>query len=215
MPIEVKSILQNASVALADERDHRRWPLAELLANLHDGLLELQERRPDAFSAARPHLLTAGARQTVAGVHSVLSATMNVLRSDPTVPRRTVRMVTRLHLDNSDREWVGRPQATLIENAALDNHEREKFWVQPPSDGQGAVELQVSIRPELVGIAAGANPLLLNSYAFTLDVPREFAPALTYYVLHRAWAKDADFAANQQNSNKYYDWFKQAIGGGE
>jgi hypothetical protein len=215
MPIDVKAILQNAAVALSDERDHRRWPLAELLANLHDGVMELQERRPDAFAETRSHLLDAGARQRVTGVHSVLSATMNVLRSDPTMPQRTVRMVTRLHLDNSDREWVGRPQATLVDNAALDNHEREAFWVHPPSDGLGAVELQVSVQPELTNVASGDDPLLLSSYDFTLDVKREFAPALTYYVLHRAWAKDADFAANQQNSNKYYDWFKQAVGGGE
>ena len=61
-------------------------------------------------------------------------------------------------------------------------------------------------------MANGDDPEVLASYDIDLPVDAVYAPALTYYVLHRAWAKDADFAANQQNSNQYYDLFKQAVG---
>lgn len=212
MATKVSTILLNAATALTDERDHRRWPLPELMRYLSDGLLETLELRPQAFSESQTHNLTSGSRQAVEDVYSVLDVPMNVDPSDPTVPKRTVRRVTKAHLDSFDRDWHSATPATLVNNAVLDSYQKHRFWVHPPSDGTGAVEVEVAVAPETITIADGDDPDMLDSYDIELPIDAVYAPALTYYVLHRAWAKDADFAANQQNSNQYYELFKQAVG---
>ena len=212
MTTKVSTILLNAATALTDERNHRRWPLAELMRYLNDGLLELLELRPQAFSETRTHTLTFGSRQTVSGVYAVLDVPMNVDPAAPTTPKRTIRRVTKAHLDNFDRDWHTTTPALLVDNAVLDAYQKERFWVHPPSDGTGAVEVEVAVSPDTIAIATGADDALLASYDITLPIDAVYAPALTYYVLHRGWAKEADFAANQQNSNDYYGLFKQAVG---
>jgi hypothetical protein len=212
MATKVSTILLNAATALTDERNHRRWPLSELMRYLNDGLLELLEARPQAFSETRSHNLTAGSRQTVSGVYAVLDVPMNVDPLDTTVPKRTIRRVTKRHLDNFDRDWHSATPATLVNNVVLDEFQKHRFWVHPPSDGTGAVEIEVAVSPDTIAVASGDDPEVLASYDIDLPVDAVYAPALTYYVLHRAWAKDADFAANQQNSNQYYELFKQAVG---
>lgn len=209
---KASAILLNAARALTDERDHRRWPLPELFAYLKDGLWELLEKRPDIFSESRSHNLQAGTRQSVPNVHAVLRVKMNVDRTNPTVRGRAIRQVTLAHLDNFDPYWHGNAAKSEVINYVLDGIDKAAFWVSPPNDGTGAVELDVALEPESMVLASGANPNALASYDVDIPIESQFAPALTYYVLHRAWAKDADYAANQQNSNRYYELFLTAIG---
>lgn len=209
---KVATVLLNAATHLQDENGHIRWPLAELMRYLNDGLLELLRLQPQGFAQTQLAQLAAGTRQSVQGVYAVLNVRFNV---DPATdaPRRAVRQVSLKHLDNFNPEWHTDTATAEVNNYARDPYDLQRFWVHPPNDGTGKVEVEVAIAPETVKIADGADDTLLASYQIDLPVRDIFAPALTYYVLHRAWAKDADFASNQQNSNKYYELFLSAAGG--
>lgn len=202
---KASTVLFNAARALTDERDHRRWPLAELLDYLNDGVLELLEKRPDAFAQTQTHACAVGTRQDMTGVHAILRVMRNTSGG-------AVRAVSLAHLDNFNPDWHSDTATAVVKNYAVDGAIKSRFWVHPPNDGTGSLQVDVAVFPTAIAIAGGADPLLLASYDVDIPTEGQFAPALTYYVLHRAWAKDADFAANQAMSNRYYDLFLAAIG---
>lgn len=45
-----------------------------------------------------------------------------------------------------------------------------------------------------------------------IDLPDEWANALRYYVLYRAWSKDAEYAGNSQLAATNYQLFKGELG---
>lgn len=212
---KVATVLTNAATALQDHNGHIRWPLPELMRYLNDGLLELQGvllvMKPDEFTQTLSQPLAAGTLQTVADVHSIRRIWMNVNQADPSVRGRVVGEITASELDRINPYWHNGAQQAEVLHYILDPDDFPRFWCFPPSDGTGAVLMDVIKPPGQVTEALLGDEDLIASYELDLPVRDIFIPALTYYVLHRAWAKDADFAANQQTSNNYYNLFKEAI----
>ena len=48
--------------------------------------------------------------------------------------------------------------------------------------------------------------------AGNIDIPDEWATALRYYVLFRAWSKDAEYGGNPQLAATNYGLFKAELG---
>lgn len=207
--VEARTILLNAATALQDQQDHIRWPLPELWRYLQDGLRDLArpERAPQAFTELREHPLVAGAVQQIPDAYAVLEVKYNVVGGQPS---SAIRPVALAELDRFDAGWYQRPATTQVKNYGLDPFARNAFWVYPPNDGNGRVAARIARLPE--ALTPLNNGETLDDYAFALEIDEAFSGALTYYVLARAWAKDADFAANQQNTNRYHALYLEALG---
>jgi hypothetical protein len=210
MTIQCKTILLNASRTLQDELAFTRWPLLELFDYLKDGLRALGGMRTAALRSTQVVTLAAGPLQSLTNVYELISVTRNITAQVPAkVYGRSVRRINLDALNATNRDWTGITPTKRVDNLAFDPIEKHRFWVYPPNDGTGVLEVQVAVAPD--SILPTGSGLVLADYNMTLPVDEEYAPALTHYVLHRAWAKDADFAGNMDRSNNEYKLFLESI----
>ncbi|MCA9327885.1 hypothetical protein KDA14_05135 [Candidatus Saccharibacteria bacterium] len=122
-----------------------------------------------------------------------------------------IRKTTRAELDAGRTGWRADAATSLVKNYVPDPILRKRFWVHPPNDGTGMVAAIVAFQPNAITLA-GVD--LTNPATFDVDLPVDecFAPALIYYILHRAWRKDADYAGKPEVAQVYYDLFLSALG---
>ena len=218
MKVETGTILQSAATALQDECEPRRWPLPELLGYLNDGLREMVRIAPLAFLEYRVHELREGTQQYVPDCYQVLTVSTNVSggsydeAGEPDGPIQRGRALRQVNLDRLsafDLYWHGKEEQAEAKEYLIPGSDRRMFWVFPPNDGTGKVELQLIAYPKTVD--APAEPDNIDSYTMAAGVESVYAPALDYYIQSRAWAKDADFAANHELATRYYELFKEVL----
>lgn len=209
MTILASSILLNASRTLQDDDANVRWPLTELFDYLKDGLRVLGGLRPAALRSTQIVDLAAGPLQEVSGVYEIVSATRNVTSITPTVYGRSPRLIELNVLDAVSRDWMVGTQAVVVENIAFDQIDKNRFWVYPPNNGSGKLEVQVSVAPGTLTFTSDGSALA--HFNINLPIDDAYSAALTHYVLHRAWAKDTDFAGNEGRSNNEFKLFMELV----
>lgn len=215
MAINVKEIIDRARRVIQDETSVR-WPLPELLLWFNDGIRELALYKPTAFSVSTPFVLTAGTYQKApADSQSVLRVTRNLKTVDAETRQGglAIRAVDRDMLDSQNPNWhdTAVTAATrIVRNVAYDMSEPNAFWVFPPNDGTGIVELVVSKPP--APIATPNTPDDLDQYNIDADAQSVFSGAILDYVLYRAYSKDSTFSGSAQRAAAYYAAFGNAIG---
>ena len=216
MSVNVKEAIERAQRIVQDD-EAVRWTLPEWLTWFNDAIREIALYKPTAFSVSAPFLLAAGTYQKApAAANLVLRVTRNLKTIDPDtrVGTTSVRAVDRDQLDLSNPSWHDPTVVTPrreVRNVAYDQDEPTAFWVYPPNDGTGIVELVTSVPPE--PIAAPDAPNEIASYE-TLEAkaPNVLLNAVTDYMLYRAFSKDAAFAGSAQRAITYYSAFANAVG---
>lgn len=209
MTVLASNILLNASRTLLDDDANVRWPLIELFDYLKDALRVLGGLRPAAIRSIQIADLDAGPLQAIDGVYEIISATRNVTSVAPTVYGRSPRLVELNVLDAVSRDWMIGAQSAVVENIAFDQIDKNRFWVYPPNNGSGKLELQVAVNPETLTYTGGGTTLA--NFNIALPIDDAYSAALTHYVLHRAWAKDADFAGNMERANNEFKLFTDLV----
>jgi hypothetical protein len=86
-----------------------------------------------------------------------------------------------------------------VTNAVFDPRAPKQFYVYPPSNGTGYVELMYS-----------AIPATVASLAAAITVDDIWANALMDYILYRAYSKP--YVADPARAMAYYTAFAQALG---
>lgn len=215
MTITASSLLEQAATQLQDD-DHVRWPLPELLVYLNAGLRETLWVQPVAFRQWRIIELDEGPRQVVDDAYQVLALTGNIASGDydDGITRgKAVRQTSLERLNFYAPDWHSESAEASVREYMLDTVDRQSFWVYPPNDGSGKVEAKLIATPQTLD--EPSDPDTLSSYD-SLDIEMEgvYAPALVYYILSRAWAKDTDFAGNLELSTRYYNLFKSVLATG-
>ena len=213
MSVSVSRLLTQTATQLQDQ-DHNRWPLPELLDYLNSGMREIIWIQPIAFRQWRILDLSEGPRQYFSDLYQILQITSNIISGDlqtGVVRGRAPRQVLIGRLDLFTPGWMNSDLSSEVVEYALDSVDRQAFWVFPPNDGTGKVESKVIAKPEFLDTPA--TPDDLSSYtSMEANIESEFSPALVYYMLSRAWAKDSDFAGNMDISTRYYGLFKSVLG---
>ena len=212
MTVSVSHLLEQSSTQLQDQ-DNQRWPLSELFGYMNAGVREIFWLQPIEFRQWRILSLQEGPRQVFSDVYRILDLTTNIKSGDYStgvVRGRSLRRVSLDRLDFFTPEWVASTVSTQVKEFALDTIDRQAFWVFPPNDGTGMIESMTIVKP--VALVEPTNPEFLSSYdPLEIDIGSEFSPALVYYILSRAWAKDSDFAGNMEISTRYYGLFKSVL----
>lgn len=189
----VDPLLQRAGILLQDVA-HVRWPLVELLGWLNDGQREVVLRKPNANVVNVKVPLGQGTKQSLPdnGVQLI-----DVVRN---VPGNAVRQVARAILDAQNQGWHGQPAAAAVQHYCYAPLDPKHFYVSPPNNGNGAVELVYSATPV---------DALLGGVLSLDDI---YQSALLDYVLYRAYSKNAE-AADAQRLMVHYAAFDRSLGG--
>lgn len=200
MAILVQTLINRARVVLQDA-DGTRWPDLELLASINDGQRESVLIKPSAYTRNVPVQLASGTRQTLPSDGVQLIDVVRNLGQAGSTPGRAVRIVLREVLDAQIPDWHSETPVSAIKHYTYSVLDPKTFYVYPPSNGQGYVELVYGALPP--------DATLQGSISLD-DI---YANALVDYVLYRAYSKDSEFSADQNRATYHQNAFVSALVG--
>lgn len=191
------SILERAARVLEDP-EYVRWTKAEMLVWLSEAQVAIA-RIPGTYTKTACIDLVKGVRQTLpSDAWGLITVSHNVDEDD--YPLDAVRLVTRSLLDCYEPRWHSGPRRQMVENYIYDERDPKTFFVYPPNDGYGRVELTyMALPPEIEDET--------DETAFD----KSYDPALVSYILWRAHSKDADYAPGAQNAAQYFQAFQSDL----
>lgn len=181
-----------------------RWPDTEVLMWLNDGQREVVIHLPTAHVRTQLRVLQAGTRQTLEGLgitdgHQFAKMVRNYHATNAT-PGRAVTVRPMAWVNEQRPNWHNDPPAESV-HYFYDADDPKTFYVWPPADG--------ARRGEIVYYAVPAE---LANLGATITLDDIYATALQYYVLFRAFSKNATYTKSPQNAATYYQLFLQTLG---
>lgn len=198
--ITVSSVLTRCAVLLQDPTNIR-WPQSELLDWLNDGQREIALYKPNAFVKNQSKQLSPGTKQALPADGVSLIDVVRNMGTNGTTPGNAVRAVSREILDSQTPSWHASTAAAAAKHFVYSVLDPKNFYVYPPNDGTGNVEI--------IYVAAPADATLGS----TITLDDIFVTALVNYILYRAYSKDAEFAANATAAQAYYQAFQGNLAG--
>ena len=199
MTISVASIMTRSDDLLNDIGGIR-WPYVERVNWLNDGQREVVMHKPEASAVNAPVQLAAGTKQAIPAIGVRLLDVVRNMGAAGTTPGRSIRIVEREIMDAQLPDWHNATAASTIKHFMFDERNPRNFYVYPPVTGAPYVEMIYSSSP--VDCTLGGNISLDDIYG----------NVLLDYVLYRAHSKDAEYAANAQRAQAYYQLVASALG---
>jgi hypothetical protein len=118
-----------------------------------------------------------------------------------TTPGRAIRLVSKELMDGFNPDWHSDTAATVVKNYVYDPQDQTAFWVYPPSDGNGYLQVNYARMP--VPCSSETDTIYVNDILQT---------AILDYVLYRACSKDAEYAPGLALAQGYWTAFNSALG---
>ena len=202
----VESILQDTNV---------RWPRVELQRWLNEAYLSIVLLRPDANAKCATFTCTAGTKQDLTASSGgfpsalgLLDITRNMLS---TSDKKVIRVVDRSVLDDQRPGWHTETQTSNIQHYTYDPRNPKDFYVYPPALGTAQIEVIYTDLPGTHSLSASdLDPITGSAEVIKLD--DVYLSPITDWILYRAYAKDAEYGANEASSAAAYQSFATAIG---
>lgn len=198
--ITAKTIIDKAVIQLTDVQGIR-WTRAELLGWINDAQRQIVIMSPNATNKISVIKLNAGSRQSIPSDGWTLLEIVRYMGTDGTKPGRAVRLASRAQIDAFNPNWHSDPPTSTPINYIFDLQDQTAFFVYPPNNGKGYIEINYSPDPaDLTDESQGIN---LNNI---------FETAILDYVLYRACSKDAEYAPGLQLAAGYLNTFMTSMG---
>jgi len=197
MATGVQSIIDRVRYLLMDEAQ-TRWTDFELLAYLNDGQREICNYKPDAATRNTTVDLVAGTRQAAPSDSIRL---LTVIRNNSSTHTSAVRAISRETLDRFRPNWHGATASAEVQHFIVDENDMNFFYVYPPNDGNGQIEVLYTKLPSTVALADD------------IDIADAYSNVLADYVAYRALSKDADVPSAAQRATGHYQAFTFALSG--
>jgi len=209
------AILAQVDTVLLDTAK-TRWPDTEKLEYLNDGQRQLVIYKPDAFVVNDAYSLVAGTKQNIPdGTNAFQNPTpttldegvalIRVIRNmgtDGLTPGAVISPVGADFLDNYNPDWHTESQVATVNNYLFDDYDPTRFYVTPPNDGTGYVE-----------VAYSAVPIDVATVNTAITLRNVYRDALRDYVLFRCYDKDAALSPlNVNRSIQKFNLFVSALG---
>lgn len=194
------TIINKVATQLLDVAN-TRWLRPELLGWLNDAQRQIVLMQPSACSKTVPMPTVLGTRQNIPADGWLLLDVYRNMGATGTIPGRAVRVVSRKVMDAQNPYWHTIPVAGAVTNYIYDIQDQTAFYVYPPSNGSVYLEVNYSQVP--ADLTAEASPIQIGDYLATVIID---------YILFRANAKDAEYAAGVQLSQGYWGAFTAALG---
>ena len=196
MSVVASVILTKVRNQLADNGSVQRWTDAELLGWLSDGQRTIAAADASTASAVQAIKLVAGTRQEIPADGYAFLGMYRNMGTNGTTPGQAVTIVRRDLLDRIKPTWHADTPSPTVQNYVFNNEDPLAFYVYPPNDGTGYVEINYAVMP--VELTATSQPI---------DIQDIYQSPLFDYVMARAHAKDSDAAAGLQYAQMYMQSF--------
>lgn len=185
-------ILTRASLLLNDI-EYVTYTKDELLLWAYDGAAAILRVRPPAGTETEDVTLVEGPLQTLDENAILLSDVIRVKGGRP------LERTQRRQLDTWEPDWYQAEPTSKLIHFTYDERKPTQFYVYPPAKADTVVEALVVRLPD---------PFEEDS-----DIPLspEYINPLTSYVVHRAIAKDTEYA-DTQLAAMFYQQFSEALG---
>ncbi len=168
-------ILDSVSVTLLD-RAHRTWTEADLIGFLNEALRGTAGVKADMYTVQAPFTPAAGVLQLLpSDAVGLIDITRNLGGRN-----RVVTQVDEGLLEEANRFWPAATEQAEVEHFTADPRNPLRFRVFPPNDGAGSIE-----------VLYGAVPPTINYPDDEIQVPDLYQPALTNFMLSRAYAMNS------------------------
>lgn len=181
-----------------------RWTRAELLAWLNDGLRQIVLQQPTATNTVSAVKLSSGTRQTLPTGGWLLLNVVRNMGTDGATPGRAVRVVSRELMNAFNPDWHTDTATAAARNFIYDLADQTKFFVYPPNDGTGYVEINYSSQPSDLTAESQTIPMF--------DI---YQQALMDYIMYRTCMKNVDYAQGAQLAAGYLATFNAGLGAKE
>lgn len=183
------------------DTNNAQWSQPELLAYLNEGQREIAIAQPTATSVIASVPLVPGARQTLpADAWLLFDVLRNMGPAPGTTPGLPIRVIARRLLDTFQPTWMIGPAASMVKSYIYDLRDQLSFFVYPPNDGTGFVEMNYSQIP---------TPITANEPTALSDA---LDTALLNYMLYRACIKRVDYAPGPTVGASYLALFNAILG---
>jgi hypothetical protein len=193
--ITAASVISKAAILLMDV-PNTRWTRAEMLGWINDGQRQVTQLRPTANNVLVSVKLVAGSRQVIPPDGWLLLDIIRNMGADGLTPGKAIRLISRELLDAYNPDWHTISPAQVSQNYIFNIQNQITFYVYPPSDGTGFLEVNYSQIP----------PDLPNESAL-ISVGDVFEPMLVDYVMYRCCSKDAEYAPGLRLAAMYWKNF--------
>ncbi len=200
MPTILASELITKVRTLVQDPSAIRWSDSELLGWINDGQREIATIRSDASTKYSSARLVAGTLQSMPSDAIELIDIPRNMGTDGATPGYPVRKVERSFLDENIPTWHTDAASNVTRHFAYDTKALRNYWVYPPSDGTGYLNLLYSF-----------SPVDLPNTASVIGVDDIYHNALMFYVLSMAWAKNADDPGDTQRSATARQSFENSL----
>jgi hypothetical protein len=197
--ITAQAIINKAAIQLTDI-GNTRWTRAELLDWLNQGQKQIVVMSPSATNKVSTIQLTAGTRQSIPSDGWTLLELIRYMGTDGTKPGRAIRVTSRELIDSFNPNWHADAKSAVPKHYIFDAQDQTVFYVYPPNNGQGYVQLNYSPVPPMI-----------TSESTVISVSDTFEPPLLDYILYRACSKDAEYAPGLQLAAGYLQTFMAAM----
>ena len=204
MAFTVQELIDNVRVTLQDEQVVR-WSDQELIDWINDAARACVVIKPDCNPITAEFTCVAGYKQDFSTLSTELVTLLEVTQNTTTggnADERPITFVKRNVMDSELPTWRTTAASSTILYYMYDEQQRDVMYVYPPANVGATIELVFSGVPTAVTATTDDSPLQ--------DI---YAPAITNYVLWRAYNKDMDFSGNVRLAGGYYGAFYQALTG--
>lgn len=196
-------VLDKAVIQLNDLTSVR-WTRAELLKWLNDAQRQIVLMQPNSSNVTAAMKMVAGTRQTIPADGWLLLDVYRNMGTAGTTPGRAIRIVSKELMDGFNPDWHSDTAATVVKNYLYDIQDQTAFWVYPPSNGMGY--LQVNYAKVPADLTSESQAIGLNDILQTVILD---------YIMYRACSKDAEYAPGLQLAQGYWSTFTAALGAKE
>jgi hypothetical protein len=198
--ITAKYIIDKAVVQLTDIQGVR-WTRNELLGWINDGQRQIITMAPSATNKVDTIKLIAGTRQSIPADGWTLLELIRYMGLDGLKAGRAIRLASRELIDSFNPEWHSDLPTSVPKHYIFDQQDQRTFYVYPPNNGKGYVQLNYS-----------PVPVDLADENATIGLSDMFQTSLLDYVLYRACSKDAEYAPGLQLASGYLSTFMASMG---
>ena len=200
MSIAASVIIDNVSKLLGDP-NNLKWTRAELLGWLNDAQKQITVMSPNATNKVATIQLAAGTRQSIPSDGWTLLDVIRYMGTTGNTPGRVPRIISQQVLNDFNPNWHSATASTVPLNYIFDQQDQTIFYVYPPNNGKGY--LQINYSPV---------PADLTSESQNISVNDIFKTAITDYVLYRASSKYVDYAPGITLAAGYLQTFMATMG---
>jgi hypothetical protein len=172
-----------------NDNDHITWledKLLDYITTAEEAIILL---RPDAYSNITTMLMASGAKQSLPSTALRLLDIKRNMGSDGATPGRVVHPCSADSIDLFAFDWNADTEEEVVKNFSYDERTPTFFFVDPPSDGVGHIEISVSrVPPEVTSVGQ------------TLVLKDIYRNAIIQWCMFRAYSIEVDSASSQRRA---------------